>query len=174
MKIFELSTDANNFQNVVAKNKSDWEIISNANLKSLATNWEPIELKFIGKGKRGDCPSFVPFMPVFSERAINILNDLMKDSAEYLPFLCPGKVKFWGINVLRTIDCIDFTNSKVVRFSSGKIMEFKKYAFKVDILDDVDIFKIPDLRNSMVFVSENFVNKVNEAGLEGFEFKEVG
>lgn len=105
-------------------------------------------------------------MPVFSERAINALNDLIKDSVEYLPFICPGKDKFWGVNVLKTVDCIDYDNSKVVRFRDGKIMTFEKYVFKKDKLKDSQIFKIPDINNSAVFVSEKLINKVKEAGLD--------
>jgi hypothetical protein len=173
LKLFELSTDANNFKNLVPVHKDSWDIINSTNLKRMSDNWTPIELEFIGKGKKGDCPSLIPHLPVLSDRGINVLNELIEDSIEYLPFICPGKDKFWGVNVLKAVDCIDYDNADVVRFqSSGRIMRFKKFAFKKDMLEGIKIFKTPDYP-SVVFVSENFVEKVKEAGLKGFEFVEV-
>lgn len=175
LNYYKLSTNANSYQNLVPVNVKSWDIINNINLKSVATNWKPIELKFISKGrKKGDCPDLIIHLPVFSEKAINILNDLINDRVEYLPFICSGKEKYQGINVLKAVDCIDYDNSKVVRFRDGKIMAFEKYVFKKDKLKDSHIFKIPDINNSAVFVSQKFVNRVKEAGLEGFEFTEVG
>jgi hypothetical protein len=174
LKIFKLSADSNNYQNLVPVDIASWDIINSINLKSVANNWNPIELQYINKRKKGDCPSLIPHLPVFSEKAINILSDLIKDSVEYLPFVCPGKIKFWGINVLKAVDCIDFDNSQVVRFDSGRIMRFAKYAFKKELLEGVPLFKIPDLLNSCVFIDEMFIDKVTEAGLEGFKFEEVG
>lgn len=166
--------DVNNYKSVVLKDKNYWDIITNINLKRVSDTWPAIELEFISKGKKGDCPDLISSLPVFSERAISILDDLLKDSVEYLPFLCPGKVKYYGVNVLKSIDCINHDNAEVVRFDSGRIMRFKKYAFKKDMLEGIQIFKIPDLLNSPVFVGEIFVDKVKETGLEGFKFEEVG
>ncbi len=45
-------------------------------------------------------------------------------------------------------------------------MTFEKYVFKKDKLKDSQIFKIPDINNSAVFVSEKLINKVKEAGLD--------
>ncbi|MGD9153956.1 MAG: hypothetical protein PVG90_00435 [Bacillota bacterium] len=174
MKFYRLTTEANDYKNLVPLNSIDVDVINNINLKTVASSWKPIEFKFIGKGKRGDCPTLVLHLPVFSENAINMLNDLIVDNVEYLPINCPGKVKYWCVNVLKSIDCINFEKSKVIRFSSGRIMAFDKYVFKNDdLFKNVNIFKIPDLKNSDVFVSENFVEKVKKADLEGFEFVEI-
>ncbi len=52
LKIFELSTDANNYQNLVPVNIASWDIINNIALKNVANNWNPIELEFISKRRK--------------------------------------------------------------------------------------------------------------------------
>jgi len=71
------------------------------------------------------------------------------------------------------VDCVDYENSEIQGYESGAIMRFKKYVIHKELLQGIHIFKIPDLRNSEVFVSEEFVNRVQENQLEGFEFIEI-
>jgi len=79
-----------------------------------------------------------------------------------------------GINVLTALDAIDYAKSDYVKFSDGKrILAFKKYAFRVDAVAGKHIFKIKDERRRYAFVSEEFVDAVNNNGLEGFRLEEV-
>jgi hypothetical protein len=172
MKIFELQADSNNYRGLtdISHDASNMSVTDNTNLNRVSATWEPLKLKFSGKGKVGDCPSFLFFLPIFSEKAISSLNHLMFESVEYLPVICPGKVKYFAVNVLKVVDCIDHSKSDAIRFDDGRVMKFKKYAFKKELLQGAHIFKIPDFLFSRIFVSEEFVNKANESGLLGFDF----
>lgn len=81
--------------------------------------------------------------------------------------------EFYLINIIRVIDCIDYEKSVVKLFSDGTIMCFKKYAFIESKVSGLDLFKIKDEPVRMPFVSDEFKNAVDAAGLEGFKFKLV-
>ena len=49
----------------------------------------------------------------------------------------------------------------------------QRYVFRSDLVRDVDVFKVPNLRVSPTFVSQRFVDRWNESGLKGVEFNKV-
>lgn len=122
----------------------------------------------------GDFPSlFAGVPPVFSKRAIKVLNPLIGDSIEVLP-LVGLEGNFSVINVIDVIDCLDRQRSEYVRFeNSEKIMYIEHYVFQEDCVENKHIFRIPEEIVSAVFVSDAFKTLVEQNRLEGLIFKKV-
>lgn len=122
--------------------------------------------------KLGDAPGFL--IPVFSRRALNILNPLIADAIDVLDLIC-DEGEFYGINVTRVINAIDYSKSEYVTFSDGiRIMAFQKYVFRTDMdLNTHHIFKIVDEPTRWSFVSDQFKTLVENYDLLGFRFKKV-
>ena len=106
----------------------------------------------------------------FSQNAIEKLYDLIKDDVEFLPLDC-DEGDFSMINVTTVLDAIDYEKSDYIMFDDGKrIMRFKKYVFREDVVKGHDIFKIVDENLNPVFVSDDFVKAVRKNRLKGFRF----
>jgi len=169
MKLWHLGADANNYDNLVPVKPEYWHKLE-FDGTSQYNSWEPIAVRVIEDKKDSDNPSLQPGIPVFSEKALRVLGDLIKDSAEVLPLKC-RKGKYYAINVVDVLDCINYDNSEVKRFiSSGRIMRFIKYAFKPECVIGKYIFKIIDEPESRPFVSDEFRDRVISSGLIGFKF----
>jgi hypothetical protein len=145
----------------------------------IADSWVPRAVHlFVYEGEEakplGDFPSlFGGVPPVFSKRAIEILNPLIADSTEILP-LMGLEGEFSVVNVIDVVDCLDHQRSEYIRFeSSGRIMHIEHYVFKKDYLKNKHIFRIPEEVVSAVFVSDAFKTLVEQNRLEGLIFKKV-
>ncbi|WP_078544733.1 imm11 family protein [Litchfieldia alkalitelluris] len=129
------------------------------------------------EGSKSDFPAGLLSVPTFSERAINVLGDLLAGKVELLPLLTDANSYYAG-NVINVLDCIDEEHAEVRVFDDGQVMKYTRYAFLTDKIVGEDIFKIlvhdsKRILKTTVFVSDRFREKVLEAGLKGFEFIEV-
>ena len=52
-------------------------------------------------------------------------------------------------------------------------MRIDQYVFRPELVRDVHVFKIPNLRVSPAFLSQHFVDLWNGARLKGLEFTQV-
>ncbi len=52
-------------------------------------------------------------------------------------------------------------------------MWIQKHAFRLEVIQALQIFKITSLQPSPIFVGEEFVERWNAAGLKGLEFRQV-
>lgn len=118
-----------------------------------------------------DSPGLSPHIPVFSEKAAIVLNDLLAGNAETLPLECADGI-FYAVNVTTVLDCIDYQRSRYKTFRDGKrIMRFTEYAFDAQKIEGVHIFKIKDEPLKRPFVSEEFKKAVEKNCLTGFRFE---
>lgn len=143
--------------------------------RSLIHEWEEEEIIVTERKKKADAPYCAPDVPVFSRKAINVLTDLMDSSVELLPVIHPrytGDYQLYAVNVTDVRDCIDHSKAERMIFSTGKKGGFAKYAFKVELVKDVHIFKIKDLP-LRPFFSDEFKERALSHELENFHFKEV-
>lgn len=169
MKIWHISADVNNYNNIVTTNKNDSDKLE-FNGGHLLDRWQTMKVKEIRTKKEGDYPSLLPNIPVLSEKALNVLQELIEPSVEVLPLSC-GRKTYNAINVVDVIDCINYKKSEYRTFaSSGRIMLFTKYSFIPDLIREKHIFKIIDEPGRRPFVSDKFKQLVEENGLLGFEF----
>lgn len=141
-------------------------------------NWAPVQIETFKKGVKSDFPSGLLSPPVFSERAVQVLGELLKGKVELLPLHTTNNEKYYVGNVINVLDCIDADHSEVEKFDDGTIMEYTKYAFIKGAVDGEDIFIIrvhdsKKILTTKVFVSDLFRERVLESGLKGFDFIEV-
>jgi hypothetical protein len=143
--------------------------------KPIGNKWKPIEMKFseaLSRRKVGDFPDGC-LVPVFSQRAVSALESVLNPNGELLPLQCEG-IQLFAFNVTRISDALDERRSKLTRFSSGRILDISRYEFNESkIAADLTIFRLLPEQSSRIYVTSTFVELVAQAGLQGFEFKQL-
>lgn len=176
--MYILNADANKYQNLVLADEDDWEVIYRFNGKPLRSFWMPLSVKVLYDDDQNknlpasDFPLLFSTLPVFSERAVKLLEPLLKGDGELLPLSC-NEGNYVAFNVTRVVDALNAEQSDLVRFSDGKIMDIRRYVFDRDKLTNGDLFKIPQTPQGKVFVTDKFKEAVQEAGLTGYVFEPV-
>lgn len=141
--------------------------------RSLAETWKSIEIAAADEpDPQADLADFslLGTEPVLSDRAVEVLADLLKRSGEVLPlrYARTGYVLF---NVTRVLDALDEGRSVLRRFPTGRVMAIQSYVFRQEVVESYPIFKITQFPRAYVFVTEEFVTRVHDAGLTGFSPK---
>ena len=141
------------------------------------TNWRPIPVSLVTiEGEelllRSDAPWLGSHALVLRAQPLSVLADILGGHGEILPLRC-AEAELAAFNVTCVVDALDQNASSVVRFSDGRMMQIRRFAFHADAVRGVEIFKIPDLRVSDTFVSERFVDRWLAAGLAGLGFEGV-
>ena len=77
----------------------------------VASRWKPIRLSVLDKRTKeaGDFPVLYncPDIPVFSQRAWDVLSGRIACRWEALPIIHPSKKPFYLVHVMEVIDCVD-------------------------------------------------------------------
>ncbi len=141
------------------------------------STWHPIAMEIIHKDNglellESESPWLGSHALVFRRRAVEALNPLLEEYGEFLPVCCE-EADLWIFNPTTILDALNEDSSSVLRFSNEQIMRVNQYVFRPDIVRDIQIFKIPNLRASPTFVSDHFVQRWKSAGLRGLGFKKV-
>lgn len=175
MTVYELRNDVEGYQWLTFPKEADFTVTEKFTGTSLRAGWERLRVAVIEDDLSFEAlPSDFPSLgtiPVFSERALEALTDLLRDNGEVLP-LTSDHGSYYAFNVTTVIDAIDEHRSTVQRFRDGAIMEILEYEFVSERVQDRTIFKVPQLLSD-VFVTDIFVQEVRRAGLVGFAFNEV-
>ena len=172
-KVYRLRADANRYQGLVLE-EGDWDFLwDKFDGNAIADTWRPLMVRvFRDDGRSGGAPSDFPSLaaaiPVFSPRAIESLGDMLAGSGEILALHCPEGT-YVAFNVTRVVDALDEMRSELKRFDDGRIMRIVRHEFHQDSVADVDIFKLPQMPKSAVYVSDRFVERIREAHLVGFK-----
>lgn len=143
-----------------------------------AKSWRPIAVEVVRKEdwherdrwKESDSPWLGGHALIFRERAIEAMGDMLRLNGELLPLECAGASLFI-YNPTRLLDALDEKASTIMRFNDGRIMWVKNYVFRPEVVGEMDVFKIPNLRVSPSFLSQRFVDRWREKGLLGLDFK---
>ena len=176
MKIWRIEPDVDNYDNITFVDERDWEKFQfeyKFNGDTLKGTWSPLKVEIIEEIKKSDFPSLASSALVISERALLQLKHLLEDTTEVLPLRCEMGMYFI-LNVVEISDCLDRENSSFVTFrNSNKIKEIYECVLDSKRISHKHIFKISDQLKSYPFVSEQFKQIVEEAGLDGILFKEI-
>lgn len=157
-------------------NQDDFERINaEINGRPLQAKWKPIHMQLIrqNEGKillASDSPWLGSHALIFRQRAIDVLGSLLGQYGELLPLDCE-EAELSMFNVVRVVDGLDENASNVMRFSDGRVMMVTRYVFDPEVIEGVDIFKIPTLRVSPTFVSQRFCDLWRKAKLKGLDFR---
>ncbi len=143
----------------------DWEA------PRLATGWKPVLVE--GRVRKfNDFPCVNLSVPAFSQRAIHALHDLLTPNGELLPIVSELG-SYFAFNVTRVADVLDWTNSDI-RWNTKPILasRIERYEFFQEKVESLSIFRIPEIPSN-VYVTDIFVSRVHETGLQGFDFIKV-
>lgn len=182
MNLYQLRSRANDYNGLrLAPDHETLEFFLRFKGTPWGETWEPLPVRTEhahdgrrAKNRDGDFPAMDCSIPVVSERALNVLRPLISDCVEVLPLQHPTD-RYYIINVLQILDCMDQEKSEGERGSSGRLYEVEKYVWKPGVLDETKhIFKIKGLELYWPFVSASFKRLVDENGFVGFDFLEVG
>jgi hypothetical protein len=149
-----------------------------------SADWEPIEI--VPAEEDPDVP--LPLGPiadittvnaairncVWSPRARAALEPHVGQCGEFLRLRC--KEADWVLfHVTRIIDALDENASEIVYFPGPqrKVLRLVKVVFKPRMLEGELMFRIPQRSSADVFVTERFVQLVEQHGLVGFNLKQV-
>src|SRR5262245_21989467 len=154
---------------------------------SLIETWPVVEVRLVGEDTHarlkargmdveGDCP-YLGLAVVLTERACAALRPTIERYGELLPISVVSDrpySQFFIFHVMHEIDALDTERAIGDYRPDGKKLEcIKKYAFKPDVLGAAEVFRIPGSHPHFVFVTDNFVDRVKQAGLNGFLFSPV-
>jgi hypothetical protein len=172
MTIYELRAMPDQYQILTTHGMPDWDPEPHWFARQpIAAEWRPPLLRLYDDKKRplpvGDFPSFTALIPVFSERAVEALGDMLRANGELLP-VHTATDTYYAFNPLTTLDALDEQDSEIARYPDGAIRSIQRHVFYQDRLRDATIFQIP--QDLVTFVTDTFVDRVKEAGLLGFRF----
>jgi hypothetical protein len=143
----------------------------------LAATWQPPKL--IGDVRpENDFPGEgapVALVPVFSQRAVEGLREFLEPNGELLPVLT-ALGTYFAYNLTTVVDALDTENSEIfwhdIRTKKWRAREVNVFRFKPRSLDGLTIFKIPQMPVA-IYVTEPFVQRVRELGLNGMWITKV-
>lgn len=178
MKVFEIAP-AGGHELVHPVFENDFEyFITQINGARRRETWSPIPVKLVrdcpveGQLREADVPWHGSHVLVLKRRAAELLGPFLRDYGELLPLDC-ADAQMVVFNPTTILDALDEAGSKVSRFKDGRIMLIDRYAFRSEILNDADIFKIRDSRISPIFFSEGAVKIWKKSKVTGIDFKQV-
>lgn len=174
MRVFRLTQDHRYSGLAFAREEDAW-LFDRFDGSPMASSWpvvsvvpsdeEPLEVE------RSDFWT-LGTIPVFSERAVRICQEVLTQHGELLPLNAEwGTIHALNVTVVR--DALDEAGSALTRFSSGEVMNISRFEFRSELISDVELFKIPQKPRAFVMTTELFVARVREAALLGFDFKEL-
>jgi hypothetical protein len=179
MKILLLEADSNKYQTLFPKNEADFDIIERLNGEPLSRSWSPIKVEVLIEEPEdknlpvSDFPSMTTSaLPVFSQKAVDALKDLLLSNGELLPLDFPGGT-YYIFNVTTVVDALNVPECDAVYFPTGRIMTIHRYQFHPHKLNGLTIFKVPQFLLAPIFVTDDFLKQAESAGLTGFKFKQV-
>ena len=173
--VYQLTADANRYENLVLVKEDDYDVlIDHFNGEVMAGFWVPLKtVVLLDRQHRNrpssDFPSLGGTVPVFGKRAVMKLEDLLRANGELLPLDCE-EGSYYAFNVTTIADVLDEEGSEVLRFDDGGVMHIACYEFLPDRARDLTVFKLPQMREAYVYVTDRFVERVEAAGLTGFRF----
>lgn len=179
MNVYKLDHDVNTYEVFGLFNKDDWDIVDMLGKRDrVGSSWPSLRVRPRapsppGPRLQGDFPYLGSIIPILSERAVEELRDVLESNGEVLPLDCTDGT-YYAYNILTAIDALDEEKSDVERFpSSGRIMLVNRYEFFSEKLEDAVLFTLSGRSKANVFVTDEFVTRVHQAGLLGFEFRRV-
>jgi hypothetical protein len=173
MKVYVLGADSDHYESLLMPGGGLYEFARRFNgrpMKKLGN--DPKIKKDPRRLPKGDFPSLIPGVPIFSRRAVEALRDLLEETGEILPVTI-GRDQYFILNVTHVVDALDEPNSTLSRFADGRVFYIDHYSFLLEKLLGLFIFKIPQMIVGDVYVTDAFVERVHSAGLKGFWFPAV-
>ena len=162
---------------VIPRSDEDWKSLKELYNGPPRAGWRSPRVRALkedeGRQLRGsDFPSLASQVLVLSEKACRELEGVLVGQG-YLSRLDTEDGRELWVLAPNAYDCLDEENSRVVRSDEdGRVMVVLRPVFRAPVPNQARIWRLP-YTSSPVFASEDFVNAVAEARLEGLEFRRV-
>ncbi|MBX7104570.1 MAG: hypothetical protein K1X57_10850 [Gemmataceae bacterium] len=136
----------------------------------LSDTWQPIPV--IGRVRLfNDFPCINMLSPALSQRAVDLLRDLLEPNGELLP-VTHSIGTYYFFNCTRVLSCLDLDKSAASRTREGIVTRKERLVFLNEVVRGETVFRIrtqpPDL-----FCTQTFADRVAAASLQGFVFVKV-
>ena len=142
---------------------------------SLAGTWTPMVFHGFKEDsqRQGDFPSLHdhPALPVFSQRAWDVLSPLIGCHCEALAIVHPDGEPYFIIHVIETTDCVDLERSRIQQYCTGGVMAIERYCLKTEMLFGKHIFRTPVVARGQLLLDDVFREAVEKNRLMGLEFR---
>jgi hypothetical protein len=178
VNVYRLQAEREGFRWLTLAQEPDLGLLSVLSGLPAAEHWTApsvatLELDFDGRTLPiSDFPVFTT-SAAFSKRAVDVLLDLLIENGEILPLEC-DEGDFFVYNVTQVLDALDEGASELRRFGRGgrgRVKQIVRHEFVPDRVT-ASIFRIPQ-KPLRVYVTQQFVDRVEGAGLTGFSFSQV-
>ncbi len=167
------------FEGLALGHEKYWKLLATwpADWRTNYQTWQPRSLRGIwptpevegNVRKFNDYPCINLVYPAFSQRAVDMLRDILEPNGELLPIR--HKIgTYYFYNCTQMVNCIDLTKSKITKLKDGIITSTgDKLVFIDKMLEDLTVFKARTQLTEL-FCTQRFVDRVHAAGLQGFLF----
>ena len=136
--------------------------------KLLKPTWSPPQVTTV-QMKFTDFPCVNMMYPAFSQRAVDLLGNVLAANGELLPINHKEGISYF-YNCTKMVNCLDLEKTKVTKLNGGLITStMDPLVFIEEMLQDLTVFKIRTQLTEL-FCSQTFVDLVNHCGLQGFSF----
>ena len=138
----------------------------------LKPTWSPPHV--VGRvGSFNDFPGISMVLPAFSERACDVLRDLLEPNGELLPIQSKVGVPYFFYNITTVTDALVVEQSNCSWLQPFvKACNIDYFTFDENKLVGLSIFRIYEYPVATLVTGE-FVRRVHAAGLNGFDFAKV-
>jgi len=170
VEIYKYISDSDTFESVQFKDHD--EPVRRLFSKGEAASWprEVIDLNVLKSNRKGEFPSLYGWIPVFSEKAWDILKFYIGPAVQVIPVTCNGEC-FFLVNVIEVIPCLDHQKSVIQKNSiTGQVSSISNHYFNTEMLQGKYIFKIPETKGLEVYITDKFKSIVSQNNLEGLTF----
>lgn len=110
-------------------------------------------------------------VPVLSLRAKKLLEPILGQDAQWLP-LAFDEADYWLLNLVRIVDGLDLSKTKMRTLPNGKVLSIDIYAFKDEAVADLWLFKITQ-HPFHILATDLFRELVDAEQLTGMFFQPV-
>jgi len=112
-------------------------------------------------------------LPAFSQRACDVLRDMLEPNGELLPIRSPVGIPFYFYNITTVVDALDVKTSDCFWYNEPILTGGIDYfSFRPERLGGLSIFRIYEHPVATLVTSE-FVRRVRDAGLNGFNLRKI-
>lgn len=153
----------------------DFEVLRSLGGRCDKDTWSPICMyldREEGQLRKSDFPWLGEHVLVMRQRSVGALHGFLEQYGEVLPLEC-DETPLYLFNTSTVIDALDLGRSEVARIPGGKIIDIRSHVFHPDVVAGMHIFKIPQLLHSFMYLSQEFVDRVTDADLQGVGFRLV-
>ena len=179
MRYYRYRPDADKFAGIGAPMADNERVVDiHFDDTPLTCSWRTVQFHGFGNDREmenGDFPSLSNYwsIPVFSQRAWDVLHRRIECCWEALPIVHPSGNPFYIIHVMETIDCVNIGRSEVARYSDGRVMEVERYCLQLEKIKDKHVFKLPLKSGTNLLVDDVFREAVEKNALRGLLFREL-